>query len=63
MIRNEILTVEIGQDMQFLADDELLLHRDEHPYPMDTSFLYTGRLVAKFLLSFTNENVIFGSKI
>lgn len=49
--------------MQFLADDELLLHREEHPYPMDTSFLYTGRLVAKFLLSFTNESVIFASKI
>jgi hypothetical protein len=62
-IRNEILTVETGQDMQFLADDELLLHREEHPYPVDTSFLYTGRLVAKFLLSFTNESVIFASKI
>lgn len=61
--RNRTLTGEIGQDMQFLADDELLLHREEHPYPMDTSFLYTGRLVAKFLLSFTTESVIFASKI
>ncbi|KAF3074781.1 hypothetical protein CFAM422_002813 [Trichoderma lentiforme] len=59
----ELFHGEDWQDMQFLADDELLLHREEHPYPMDTSFLYTGRLVAKFLLSFTNESVIFASKI
>ncbi|TFA99383.1 hypothetical protein CCMA1212_008845 [Trichoderma ghanense] len=59
----ELFHGEDWQDMQFLADDELLLHSEEHPYPMDTSFLYTGRLVAKFLLSFTNESVIFASKI
>ncbi|KAL7959812.1 hypothetical protein V8C34DRAFT_278850 [Trichoderma compactum] len=59
----ELFHGEEWQDMQFLADDELLLHREEHPYPMDTSFLYTGRLVAKFLLSFTNESVIFASKV
>ncbi|UKZ63616.1 uncharacterized protein TrAtP1_004843 [Trichoderma atroviride] len=65
MVQNlrELFHGEDWQDMQFLADDELLLHREEHPYPMDTSFLYTGRLVAKFLLSFTNESVIFASKI
>ncbi|KAL7798266.1 hypothetical protein V8C37DRAFT_369302 [Trichoderma ceciliae] len=59
----ELFHGEDWQDMQFLADDELLLHKEEHPYPKDTSFLYTGRLVAKFLLSFTNESVIFASKI
>ncbi|KAH0490566.1 hypothetical protein TgHK011_002028 [Trichoderma gracile] len=59
----ELFHGEDWQDMQFLADDELLLHREEHPYPVDTSFLYTGRLVAKFLLSFTDESVIFASKI
>ncbi|KAH6606780.1 hypothetical protein Trco_005933 [Trichoderma cornu-damae] len=59
----ELFHGEDWQDMQFLADDELLLHREERPYPMDTSFLYTGRLVAKFLLSFTSESVIFASKI
>ncbi|RFU75174.1 fungal transcriptional regulatory [Trichoderma arundinaceum] len=59
----ELFHGEDWQDMQFLADDELLLQREEHPYPVDTSVLYTGRLVAKFLLSFTNESVIFASKI
>lgn len=55
--------VQAGQDMQFLVDDDILLNREQHPSPMDTSFLYTGRLVAKFLLSFMNENAIFGSQI
>ncbi|KAK5989979.1 hypothetical protein PT974_08242 [Cladobotryum mycophilum] len=59
----ELFYGEDWQELQFLADDEMILHREEHPFPMDTSFLYTGRLVAKFLLSFTNENIIFGSKI
>lgn len=49
--------------MQFLADDEIILNRGESTHPIDSSFLYTGRLVAKFLLSFTDENVIFGGKI
>ncbi len=52
-----------GQEIQFLADDDILLSRDVHTAPIDASFLYTGRLVAKFLLSFTNEQVIFGSSI
>ncbi|KAG6003653.1 hypothetical protein E4U21_001814 [Claviceps maximensis] len=47
------------QDLQFLADDEIILQRHEHARPIESSFLYTGRLVAKFLLSFTNENIIF----
>lgn len=49
--------------MQFLADDEIILSRGESTHPIDSSFLYTGRLVAKFLLSFTDENVIFGGRI
>ncbi|KFA70018.1 hypothetical protein S40285_02077 [Stachybotrys chlorohalonatus IBT 40285] len=51
------------QDLQFLADDALLLGRDERSFPTDTSYLYTGRLIAKFLLSFMNESAIFGSQI
>lgn len=51
-----------GQDLQFLADDEIILNRGEHARPIESSFFYTGRLVAKFLLSFTNENVIFGGQ-
>ena len=52
-----------GQDLQFLSDDGIILDRDENHAPLDSSFLYTGRLVAKFLLSFLNEHVIFGSEI
>lgn len=53
----------LGQDLQFLADDDILLNREPNSFPIDASFLYTGRLVAKFLLSFTNEHIIFGSRI
>lgn len=49
--------------MQFLADDELLLNRGENPSSIDTAYLYTGRLVSKFLLSFMDEDRIFGGKI
>ncbi|GAB0135907.1 hypothetical protein EsDP_00004229 [Epichloe bromicola] len=65
MVRSmrELLHGEDWQDLQFLADDEIILNRGEHFHPIDSSFLYTGRLVAKFLLSFTNENIIFGGQI
>lgn len=65
MVRSmrELLHGEYWQDLQFLADDEIILNRGEHFHPIDSSFLYTGRLVAKFLLSFTNENIIFGGQI
>ncbi|TQV99879.1 Fungal transcriptional regulatory protein [Cordyceps javanica] len=51
------------QDMQFLADDDLLLNRGDDPVSIDTAYLYTGRLVSKFLLSFMDEDRIFGGKI
>ncbi|KAI9166657.1 hypothetical protein HJFPF1_02769 [Paramyrothecium foliicola] len=59
----ELFHGEDWQDLQFLGDDAILLNREEHPFPVDTSVLYTGRLIAKFLLSFMNENAIFGSQI
>lgn len=55
--------MQAGQDMQFLVDDDVLLNREQHVSYMDTSFLYTGRLVAKFMLLFMNEHTIFGSQI
>jgi hypothetical protein len=58
----ELFHGEDWQDMQFLGDDAILLNSEEHPFPMDMSYLYTGRLIAKFLLSFMNENAIFGSQ-
>ncbi|KAG5925717.1 hypothetical protein E4U42_004027 [Claviceps africana] len=65
MVRSmrELFYGENWRDLQFLADDELILHRREHARPIESSFLYTGRLVAKFLLSFTDENIIFGGQI
>ncbi|KAI9902561.1 hypothetical protein N3K66_001913 [Trichothecium roseum] len=48
-------------DMQFLADDEMILNRDEHPFPLDPAYMYNGRLLARFLLSFTDERYIFGA--
>lgn len=47
--------------MQFLADDEMILNRDEHPFPLDPAYMYNGRLLARFLLSFTDERYIFGA--
>ncbi|KAH7328593.1 hypothetical protein B0I35DRAFT_473279 [Stachybotrys elegans] len=58
----ELYHGEEWQDIQFLADDAILLDRGNHS-PKDTSILYTGRLIAKFLLSFLNENAIFGTQI
>lgn len=52
-----------GQDIQYLVDDDLLLNRQDSPSCLDTAFLYSGRLVAKFLMSFMDENAIFGGKI
>ncbi|POR35668.1 Uncharacterized protein TPAR_04144 [Tolypocladium paradoxum] len=59
----ELLHGEDWQDLQFLADDDIILNREPNSFPIDASFLYTGRLVAKFLLSFTNEHIIFGGRI
>lgn len=49
--------------MQFFADDDVLLNRGDDPASIDTSYLYTGRLVSKFLLSFLDETRIFGGPI
>ncbi|KAG5982521.1 hypothetical protein E4U55_001771 [Claviceps digitariae] len=59
----ELFYGEDWQDLQFLAHDESILHRHEHAHPIESSVLYTGRLVAKFLLSFMNEDIIFGGQI
>ncbi|KAG6028352.1 hypothetical protein E4U40_001073 [Claviceps sp. LM458 group G5] len=58
----ELFHGESWRELQFLADDEIVLHEDERARPIESSFLYTGRLVAKFLLSFTSEEYIFGGQ-
>ncbi|KAG6059050.1 hypothetical protein E4U17_007041 [Claviceps sp. LM77 group G4] len=64
MVRSlrELFYGESWRELQFLADDEIVLHEDERAHPIESSFLYTGRLVAKFLLSFTSEEFIFGGQ-
>lgn len=51
---------ETGSELDFLCADPVLPNLDENLYPHGTTYNYTGRLVAKFLLSFTNEKYIFG---
>ncbi|KAL1875760.1 hypothetical protein VTK73DRAFT_9821 [Phialemonium thermophilum] len=46
-------------ELDYLCADPYLPTEEEHPFPRDTSFNYTGHLVAKFLLSFTDEKYIF----
>ncbi len=50
----------IGHELDFLSMDPILGNMESHPFPRDVSYNYTGRLTAKFLLSFQNENYIFG---
>jgi hypothetical protein len=50
----------LGDELDFLCADPILPNQEDHPYPRDIAYNYTGRLVAKFLLSFTDEKYIFG---
>ena len=50
----------IGDELDFLCMDPILPNQEGHPFPRDIAHNYTGRLVAKFLLSFTDEKYIFG---
>ncbi|KAI3336618.1 hypothetical protein HD806DRAFT_474266 [Xylariaceae sp. AK1471] len=46
-------------ELDFLAADPILPHAEAHPYPRDITLDYTGRLLARFLLSFTDEKYLF----
>jgi len=49
-----------GHELDFLAADPILSSQAEaHPYPRDITLDYTGRLLARFLLSFTDEKYLF----
>ena len=43
-----------------MAGDDILPNIEQHPYPRDAQRIYTGRLVARFLMSFCNDAAIFG---
>lgn len=49
----------IGHELDFLVADPILPNGETHPYPRDVSLNYTGRLLARFLLSFTDEKYLF----
>ncbi|KAF7544713.1 hypothetical protein G7Z17_g9740 [Cylindrodendrum hubeiense] len=48
-------------ELQCLSEDNILPNRGEqHPYPRDPQPMYNGRLVARFLMSFRDDKVIWG---
>ncbi|KAG7290871.1 hypothetical protein NEMBOFW57_000876 [Staphylotrichum longicolle] len=49
-------------ELDYLTADPILPNIEDHPYPRNVAYNYTGRLVAKFLLSFTDEKYIFDPK-
>jgi hypothetical protein len=60
--RTQMLT-KTGSELDYLTADPILPNIEDHPYPRNVSHNYTGRLVAKFLLSFTDEKYIFDGKM
>ncbi|KAM0273420.1 hypothetical protein ACHAPA_001573 [Fusarium lateritium] len=59
----ELLFGDSWQELQFLAANELLTNNASHPFPMNPETLYTGRLVAKFLMSFQDDRATFGDGV
>ncbi|KAI1505440.1 hypothetical protein F5X99DRAFT_367997 [Biscogniauxia marginata] len=55
----ELLQGDSWHELDFLVADPILPDRETHPYPRDVSLNYTGRLLARFLLSFTDEKYLF----
>jgi hypothetical protein len=58
-----LITRFAGRELDFLSADPILKESNEaHPFPRDASLSYTGRLISRFLLSFTDERYIFGDE-
>ncbi|KAI1104676.1 hypothetical protein F4804DRAFT_180221 [Jackrogersella minutella] len=55
----ELLQGDGWHELDFLVADPILPNQEGHPFPRDVSLNYTGRLVARFLLSFTDERYLF----
>ncbi|KAI2630851.1 hypothetical protein GGR54DRAFT_173434 [Hypoxylon sp. NC1633] len=55
----ELLQGDGWHELDFLVADPILPNQEGHPFPRDISLNYTGRLVARFLLSFTDERYLF----
>ncbi|KAH6636214.1 hypothetical protein F5144DRAFT_591439 [Chaetomium tenue] len=60
-LQSAVLT-KTGSELDYLTADPILPNIEDHPYPRNVAYNYTGRLVAKFLLSFTDEKYIFDGK-
>lgn len=52
-----------GAELDYLTADPIPPNIEDHLYPRNLAYNYTGRLVAKFLLSFTDERYIFDGKM
>jgi hypothetical protein len=50
---------ELDYELDFLSADPILPNQENHPFPRDVSFNYTGRLLSRFLLSFLDEKYLF----
>ncbi|KAI1074488.1 hypothetical protein F5B20DRAFT_436179 [Whalleya microplaca] len=55
----ELLQGDSWHELDFLVADPILPNQEGHPFPRDVSLNYTGRLLARFLLSFTDERYLF----
>ncbi|KAK9416210.1 hypothetical protein SUNI508_09790 [Seiridium unicorne] len=49
-------------ELDFLVADPILPNEETHPFPMDISMNYTGRLLARFLLSFHDDRYLFDGR-
>lgn len=56
----ELLFGEDWLDVQTLSENDILQDKAQHPYPSNPHYLYTGRLVARFLRSFHDDKWIWG---
>ncbi|KAI1337747.1 hypothetical protein F5Y15DRAFT_389012 [Xylariaceae sp. FL0016] len=55
----ELLQGDGWYELDYLVADPILPDQETHPYPRDIALDYTGRLLARFLLSFTDEKYLF----
>lgn len=55
----ELLQGDSYYELDFLVADPILPNQESHPFPRDISLNYTGRLVARFMLSFLDEKYLF----
>lgn len=55
----ELLQGDSYYELDFLCADPILPNHENHPFPRDISFNYTGRLLARFMLSFLDEKYLF----